>query len=563
MSFGAKKTKEKSTQTVTPTNAPWVESLVQQQANNLQQLGQVDPRSLVPGASPLMQQSFQGASQLGYKDPRPTGLKDDPMNPLVNGGGGDGYSPSGDGFDLASSLAFGAARGGANTTTAAGMAPTLGYRASGPATAYGYEAPQLGEASTATNRNLTDVDLSGYFNPFEQRVIDTTLADYDVNSGRQLAAGRLQAAQNGGQRNSNNAIRQAVLEGEQARGRASTDANLRYQGYNTATGNAQSDLGRETANNQFNANERNAQSRAQAQLAADARQFTASAQNTTGLDYAGRNDQAGMFGADALNRAGLDFTGRSDAVGMFNAGQGDKDLARQLEAAGLIGNLSTAQGANTRADLTLQNQFGQQQREIDRQQLAAPYDLASILSGLTGELPLNLFNGSNTVGTGSSTQMGFTADLMKLIEAGAKSAATLGISDVRMKQDITPMGQGPSGDNLYEFGYKGDPSGERYIGPMAQEVQQTNPGAVTQTPGGPLAVDYGALGLPSPSQQSLGRSLAPEGDPLSFDPLPGGPDLSGLMGRTQAASAAQIRSARAAASPTRNRRGLFGGRMVG
>ena len=559
MSIGGKKTKEKSTNVTTPTNPEWATSLVQDQAGRIQQMGAVDPYSLVPGASGLQQQSFAGAQALGgpsfvgqaFQFGNSAGKGgEDFTGPQVNGGPGDGYTPpsggtgSMDNFDLASMMAFGAGAGGPNLATAQGYTPTSAGQAQG------YEAA-LASAGSASSRGFDAAELQKRLSPYLTEVRDTALADFDVGAGRQQAAARLQASKNGGDWNSNNAIKDAILSGEFTRGRGSLSAGISDQGFGRASDMLSRDNDRDAQTSIANAQMQTQVALANAASKNGASQFGAGANNQFALFNAGQGTDAARYGADAFNDNSR-----------FNAGQADTALARDLQAAGLLGTLGSAQGADDRANVAMQGDLGAQQREIERQRLAAPYDQLALQNQLTGGLPLNLFNGSSSVGTGSSSSLGFSADVMKLIQAGASAAS--GISDVRMKEGITPIGQGPTGDNLYEFGYKGDPSGERYVGPMAQEVAQTNPGAVSQGPGGLMEVDYNALGLPSPSQQSMGRSFAATQDPFAYDPVPGAPDLSGLMGQTRDQSAAQIRSARAAASPNRRpSRGLFGGRMVG
>lgn len=65
------------------------------------------------------------------------------------------------------------------------------------------------------------------------------------------------------------------------------------------------------------------------------------------------------------------------------------------------------------------------------------------------------------------------------------------LSDIRAKEDIEPVGELYDGTNIYKYRYKGDPV-ER-IGVMAQEVEQTNPDAVTEVDGW-KTVDYGKVG---------------------------------------------------------------------
>ena len=77
-----------------------------------------------------------------------------------------------------------------------------------------------------------------------------------------------------------------------------------------------------------------------------------------------------------------------------------------------------------------------------------------------------------------------------LLQAGI-TAAPLLMSDIRTKENISPVGE-EKGHKIYEFSYIGDP--RRFIGVMAQEVQETVPDAVKEIDG-VLHVDYGMLGL--------------------------------------------------------------------
>jgi hypothetical protein len=80
------------------------------------------------------------------------------------------------------------------------------------------------------------------------------------------------------------------------------------------------------------------------------------------------------------------------------------------------------------------------------------------------------------------------------------------LSDERAKEDIEPVGElhdeGQEPLPIYEYSYKGDPTGERHRGPMAQEMAETNPEAVFQHPDGYLMVNYAA-----PTRPSLAAAL--------------------------------------------------------
>jgi hypothetical protein len=66
-------------------------------------------------------------------------------------------------------------------------------------------------------------------------------------------------------------------------------------------------------------------------------------------------------------------------------------------------------------------------------------------------------------------------------------------SDIRVKQDITPLVRLDNGLEIYRFRYKGDHT--LYVGVMAQEVQKIDPSAVWRDRDGYFMVDYDRIGL--------------------------------------------------------------------
>lgn len=108
-------------------------------------------------------------------------------------------------------------------------------------------------AQQATSRGILDVDLEGYQNPFQQQVIDTTLAGYDEQSA--MKAAQLAAQQAQGQKfsGSGSAIERALFNRGVVQDRAGTEAGLRSSGFDRATGLATGDLNREAETSRFNA----------------------------------------------------------------------------------------------------------------------------------------------------------------------------------------------------------------------------------------------------------------------------------------------------------------------
>lgn len=113
------------------------------------------------------------------------------------------------------------------------------------------KAGNAGASSTTAQSLLTNLD--SYQNPFQQQVIDTSLADFDANSGVTRAAQAADGARNGALGGSRFGVREALTEGELARGRGSLDANLRAEGFNTATRLSGEDAGRRQQVGMFNA----------------------------------------------------------------------------------------------------------------------------------------------------------------------------------------------------------------------------------------------------------------------------------------------------------------------
>ena len=213
--------------------------------------------------------------------------------------------------------------------------------------------------------------LQSRMSPYLSQVVDASLADYDTGVGRDRAQADLAASRSGGAWNSNNAIASALRSENAVRGRGTLSATLRDTGF----GRAADILGRDND----------------------------------------RETQASLANAQMSNQ-----------LQMFNAGQQDNALNRMLSAAGLLPQISSAQGANDRANIGLQADLGQQQREIAASQTEAAR--MAQLAQLLGFVPNDLFVGqtqnrtgtSTGTGTSSGSSMGFNASLGDIFKlAGA------------------------------------------------------------------------------------------------------------------------------------------------
>lgn len=422
------------TATTTPNTPDWLAQPWQQytgQVSNLMNSGQ----PLVAGASPLQQQAFDNASNLsggGWFD-QAAGMAMQAGNagPNYSGqaaqAGVTGYN--GQGYQAQT---YDPATGQASNAQAANAGQAQGYN---PNTIdwsqFGVDQTSVGPMAQASNRDMSREDIDRLMNTGLNDLIDASRADYESSAGRSRAQQATAAAMNGGARNSNNAIQAALMEGELSRAQNTGLSGLRYDAYNTAAGLAQADLARAAQTSQFNAGQTNQGALAQAQIDANrnslvaqlgqagllanqsalnqAGQFNAGAANDFALQNAGfqqqtnlanqaAQNQFGLANMDALNQAGQFNAAAQNQNNQFNAGQADSALARQLSAAGLLGQLSTGQGANERDNIALQAALGGTQRDIENQGSEAAR-LAAIQQ-LLGGVPIGAFTGQTMTNTG-------------------------------------------------------------------------------------------------------------------------------------------------------------------
>lgn len=332
-----------------PTNPQWVTDGAQSLSNTIMNLGTKDPKSYVADADPLQTLAATNAGKLT-------------TSPL--------YGQAADIFKQA------------------GQAPASTYQAQGYQ-AQGYN-PTMGEASSMSAASLLD-GLQNYMSPYTQNVVDTTLAGFDVDAGRQRAQAALNEAQTGAFGGSGAALSRSMLGEALSRNRAQTEAQLRDQAFTQGSGLSVQDAGFRQQAAATNAANANAMAMANMQA----------------------KNQAAAFGADAGNQAGQFNAGAFNQAGQYNAGAQDTALSRLLASGqGLVG-LGASQGADDRATVALQGDLGAQLRQIAQAKAGADISLAGAQSGMFGGLPLNLFNGQNI--TGNSTSTSTTSDPMGAI----------------------------------------------------------------------------------------------------------------------------------------------------
>jgi hypothetical protein len=338
-------------------------------------------------------------------------------------------------------------------TTAAGMAQPMNVTAQNVGTQFGYN-PQAVQAGSAFG------GINNYMNPYNQQVIDASMADLE----RQRL---MQQNQLGAQATAANAFggsRQGIAEAETNRAFAQQGgqlaSQLRQQGFQTALGASQQDI-----SNQLQAALANQSAQAQAT------QFG----QQTGFQGQQANQQAAMQAALANQSA------------QAQAAQ------RGLSAAGQLGNLSQ-QGFNMGQSINQQQQqFGTMQQAINQALIDAARNQYAGFTGAPGQslnATLAALGGANM---GQQTQTDRN-------QPGLFNYLSLGLgalSDIRLKENIKPVGNA-HGVQFYTWDWNEE--GKRIANPkqptfgvIANEVAISHPKHVSRGTDGYLRVNYTGL----------------------------------------------------------------------
>jgi hypothetical protein len=224
------------------------------------------------------------------------------------------------------------------------------------------------------------------------------------------------------------------------------------------------------------------------------REFTASQAAQSGLGgngiFVGRaelqGNQAQARNATIANLMAQGFTqaqaaaqadkNRQLAAGQSLAGIGQLTSQLGYQDAGALGAIGNQQQAQQQAVNDAASANAQAETLFPMQ--TAQW-LASIGAGIG---PLT---GGTTTSSGTAKQSQGKG-IGNIVGAGLSAASML--SDERVKENKTPIGKTFDGQTIWKYNYAGDPRTQ--IGLIAQEVEQSHPGAVNEGPGGAKMVNY-------------------------------------------------------------------------
>ena len=233
--------------------------------------------------------------------------------------------------------------------------------------------------------------------------------------------------------------------------------------------------------------------------------------------------QGGAFGGDRSGVA-LAEMARQQQLGnamamsnIYNQGYGQAmDLAgRQVANLGAMGQQMAGLGAAAQGSVLqgaqAQMAAGAQQQATQQAELQARYEQwmqKRAYPYQNAQFFANIAQGLGAGAGGSSSTTAPSPNLFSQILGGIGAIGSIA-SDKRLKENIEAVGKLNDGQTIYRYNFKGDPKTQ--IGLLAQEVEHTKPGAVTQTKGLKM-VNYKSATDDAAEMSHAGGSVYPAGD---------------------------------------------------
>lgn len=331
------------------------------------------PSTFVTGFTPDQQAAFSAVRNMGTNAPTANQLGAQTFTDLA-------------GFQAPNATA--AQVGNINPMTAAGVANI------NPMQAASMNAAQVASAPGVAAGQFAGRDLSPYFNPYRQNVIDPLKADIAANADRVRSAERMGARAAGSMRGSGFQVGRALTEGELSRAENSALGGLYDRMFSQASGLAVGDIDRSLSADTFNTNIAQQRNLAQAGFDQSANATNAGYAQQAGLanfDFAGRQAMQNAANQQQAGMANFDFSGRRS---LTNAGFAQQtNLANQdaalrsagVQAAGAAGMANANQGAwqnqNTAASALLN--AGNQQQDLAQRRTSEPLEMLQMLQNMS------------------------------------------------------------------------------------------------------------------------------------------------------------------------------------
>jgi len=321
---------------------------------------------------------FQAGKQLAgqpfvpYTGPRVAGFNPDQLRQFE---ATRGMFESGQQYDPMAGL-----QGLANASTPT-ISPVTGFQGSQIQGIQGPQAAQIGNVQAPQFQGLLSQDIGAYQSPYQQQVIDQSMAD--IQRQADLSRGQSQSRAIGA--GAFGGSRSALLESESQRPfieqMARTSAGLRQAGFENAQQAAQADLARQQQLGVFSAGQEQQRALEQARLGQQVGLAGYEGDLQRAVEQARLGQQAGLAGQDIQAR--------------MNMMQPELEMRNRQQQAGLLGGILGTQQQN----LANLGQIGAQQQglgqaglqssyeEFQRALAYGPQQLGLLAAGQTGQTP--------------------------------------------------------------------------------------------------------------------------------------------------------------------------------
>jgi hypothetical protein len=310
----------------------------------------------------------------------------------------------------------------------------------------GANAPQVGmqgRVGDVTPSLLANTDLSKYMNPYINDVVNTSMDKLEAQRQQSIMGNADSAVKANAFGGSRQGITDAVTNAQSAVGAGQLASQLYGQAYDTATKGAQFDIGNlltaATGNQTAGVTQRG-------------QDYTTAMANQSAALKGTDQTLAGATGMESLGNDALKNVLQQYSM-LSEAGQGQQSQAQSIIDANKA-KFAEAQGYPNEQLNTLLSSLGM-----------TPYGKTQTTQGDTKD----------------SYSPDYAQSALGLLSIGAG----LFKSDKKAKKDITAVGtHAPSGLPVYSYRFKGQqPGTPKTVGPMAQDVQKSFPGAVANVGG--------------------------------------------------------------------------------